>query len=70
MGKQDDDAAIQIFLDWAADDAQVRKWQRDLKLQKVLGPRPHDPFRAARGRDSDAMLVQIKGVALPGALVY
>ena len=32
---------------------------------KGAGPPPHDPFRAARGRDSDAMLVQIKGVLPP-----
>jgi hypothetical protein len=65
MGKKEDDDAIQIFLDWANDDAQVRKWQRDLKLQKVLGPRPRDMDKAAKGRDSDAMLVQIKGVLPP-----
>ena len=65
MGKKEDDDAIQIFLDWANDDAQIRKWQRDLKLQKVLGPRPRDMDKAAKGRDSDAMLVQIKGVLPP-----
>ena len=63
MGKKsNDDEAIQIFLDWAGDDVQVRKWQRELNLRKVLGPRPRNFEKAAKGRDSDAMLVQIKGV--------
>ena len=60
MGKKSsDDEAIQIFLDWAQDDQQVRQWQRDLKLRKLLGPRPSNMEKAAKGRDSDAMLVQI-----------
>ena len=62
MGKKSDDEAIQVFLDWASDDTQVRKWQRDLNLRKLLGPRPRNFEKAAKGRDSDAMLVQIKGV--------
>jgi len=66
MGKKiDEDAAIEVFLEWAADDAQVRQWQHTINLRKLLGPRPRDFAKAARGRDSDAMLVQIKGVLPP-----
>jgi hypothetical protein len=67
MGRQrsDEDAAIEVFLAWAADDAQVRDWQRTINLRKLLGPRPRDFVKAAKGRDTDAMLVQIKGVLPP-----
>lgn len=64
MGKKDDEA-IEVFLSWARDDAQVRKWQREVNLRKLLGPHPQDCGKAGKGRDSDAMLVQIKGVLPP-----
>ena len=36
MGKKDDEA-IEVFLSWARDDAQVRKWQREgLPIIKVV----------------------------------
>ena len=52
MGKKsEEDAAIEVFLEWAADDAQVRQWQHTINLRKLLGPRPRDFAKAARGRD-------------------